>query len=628
MHRGTWFLRAARRVAPLAIILALCGGAAGASVVPGASATNSAIWPTFHFDEGRTGFNPFESAVGSGTVDELSTKWVGMNMGGLVQESSPAVTATTVYIADGLLGRLWAFSTSCGTRGALCDPSWSGQMSSDHSSQSSPAVANGLVYVGSNDGRLYVFDADGCGAALCQPLWTGTMDAGAGASSPLVRDGVVYVDDSTHLYAFPAAGCGSATCSPLWVGGLSSGGAGATSPAYAGGVVYASSIGSGGKLFAFPAAGCGAATCQPLWSADAGSSGPIESGPAVASGTVYVGVDQGLAAFAAAGCGASTCTPLWTGSHSFDRFAFGTPAVANGRVYVGVDNVLEVFNAGGCCQPQCDTLWTGTAIGTQGEIESSPAVADGVVYVGEDSMKVVAFDAAGCGSALCYPLWQGATDDSLVSSSPAIVDGVLYIGSGNRFYPDDHAGRLYAYSIDPITAAMPAISGFTPTSGVPGDTVTISGSHFTGATSVTFNNVDAGYTVDSDSQITATVPTDATTGYIAVDGAVSADKFTVANADFTITAAPTSRIVTAGAATTYLVSVWPNSSLTGNVDLSLSGLPAGTTGSFTPASTSSSSTLTIQSSHKTATGTATLTITGRSAGFAHTATVTLQVLKK
>jgi hypothetical protein len=437
-------LSGAGRLAVVAVLV-VCGVGVGGKA---SAATTSDVWRTFHFNPGRTGYDPLETAVGRGNVAQLGEKWVGMNMGGLVVDSSPAVTTTTVYITDDWFGRLWAFPTSCGSHGSSCQPSWSGQMASDFSSESSPAVANGLVYVGSNNGRLYVFKAGGCGAALCEPLWTGMMSAGASASSPLVRNGVVYLGTTDNrLFAFPAGGCGAATCPPLWVG-EGSGGGGFTSPAYANGVVYVTSIGSGGELYAFPATGCGSTSCPPLWSADSGSTtDPIESGASVANGVVYVGVNSGLAAFAANGCGASTCKPRWTGSQGFNEFAFDTPAVANGFVYVGVDSSLEVFKAGGCGQAHCTAVWTGTADGTQAEIESSPAVANGVVYVGENSMKVLAFAAAGCGSAACLPLWQGATDDSIVSSSPAIVNGVLYVGSGNRFYPDDEAGRLYAFSL-------------------------------------------------------------------------------------------------------------------------------------------------------------------------------------
>jgi hypothetical protein len=52
----------------------------------------------------------------------------------------------------------------------------------------------------------------------------------------------------------------------------------------------------------------------------------------------------------------------------------------------------------------------------------------------------------------------------------------------------------------------PTISGFTPTSGAVGSSVTINGANLTGATSVTFGFVAARYTVNSATQITATVP--------------------------------------------------------------------------------------------------------------------------
>src|SRR5947209_13804064 len=44
--------------------------------------------------------------------------------------------------------------------------------------------------------------------------------------------------------------------------------------------------------------------------------------------------------------------------------------------------------------------------------------------------------------------------------------------------------------------ACPSISGFTPSSGPPGTSVTISGCGFTGATKVTFHGVSASFTVN------------------------------------------------------------------------------------------------------------------------------------
>jgi hypothetical protein len=63
---------------------------------------------------------------------------------------------------------------------------------------------------------------------------------------------------------------------------------------------------------------------------------------------------------------------------------------------------------------------------------------------------------------------------------------------------------------------VPTITGFSPTSGGIGAVVTISGTAFTGATSVTFNGTSSTFTISSDTQITATVPSGATTGSIAV----------------------------------------------------------------------------------------------------------------
>src|SRR5215208_7003685 len=66
-----------------------------------------------------------------------------------------------------------------------------------------------------------------------------------------------------------------------------------------------------------------------------------------------------------------------------------------------------------------------------------------------------------------------------------------------------------------ITAASaaPTVTSLNPTSGPVGTIVTITGTGFTGATAVEFNGVAASsFTVDSDTQIRATVPAGATTG--------------------------------------------------------------------------------------------------------------------
>ena len=87
-------------------------------------------------------------------------------------------------------------------------------------------------------------------------------------------------------------------------------------------------------------------------------------------------------------------------------------------------------------------------------------------------------------------------------------------------------------------ASAPSITDFSPTSGTAGTNVVLTGTAFTSASVVAFNGTNASFTVNSDTQITATVPSGATTGpitMIAPGGlATSASNFTV-NAPIVIT---------------------------------------------------------------------------------------------
>ena len=83
----------------------------------------------------------------------------------------------------------------------------------------------------------------------------------------------------------------------------------------------------------------------------------------------------------------------------------------------------------------------------------------------------------------------------------------------------------------PASANAPTIAGFSPSGGAFGSSVVITGTNFSTATAVAFNGASASFTVDSATQITATVPNTATTGLISVtnpDGtAFSASAFVV-----------------------------------------------------------------------------------------------------
>jgi hypothetical protein len=98
-----------------------------------------------------------------------------------------------------------------------------------------------------------------------------------------------------------------------------------------------------------------------------------------------------------------------------------------------------------------------------------------------------------------------------------------------------------------------------------------------------------------------------------------------ATPNFSLSASPSSLTVTQGTSGSSTITVNPTGGFTGSVALSASGLPAGVTASFSPASTTGSSTLTLTASSTATTGTATVTITGTSGALTHTTTVTLTV---
>lgn len=403
-------------------------------------------WPQFRFNDGHTGVNKFEKVLNRDNVPRLSLAWQAQ-LGRIVDMSSPAVVGGVAYIGS-TDGTLWAYpADGCGSD--FCDqPLW--QSTSLAQIMDSPTVANGIVYVGSqtdensNDGKLSAFSASGCGQAVCAPLWQGAAGSESVlSSSPAVADGVVYVATfEGKLFAFDAAGCGQALCQPLWTG--QAGGAIESSPTVYKGLVYVGS--DDGKLNAFKVGGCGGkALCKPKWTGDLGSPA-YASSPAIAKGVVYVGAAHALSAFDAKGCGAKSCAPLWQAVDDTDFFN-GSPAVSNGHVYIGWSTGLAAYPADGCGAATCDKEWVLFGDGFQAAMLSSPTVANGVVYAGRNTGEVLAWAEGPCGDFLCHQIWSGKVNEEIVSSSPTVVNGKLYIGSADKFFPEDIAGRLYVFEL-------------------------------------------------------------------------------------------------------------------------------------------------------------------------------------
>ncbi|MFZ0318311.1 MAG: PQQ-binding-like beta-propeller repeat protein [Candidatus Sulfotelmatobacter sp.] len=175
---------------------------------------------------------------------------------------------------------------------------------------SSPAVANGVVYVGSGDGNIYALNAN-TGAKLWNYTTGGPVD-----SSPAVANGVVYVGSAdSNIYALNAT-----TGTKLWSYATADD-IYLSSPAVANGVVY---IGSQDyNVYAVDTA-----TGTRLWSYATG--GNVDSSPAVANGVVYIGsYDGNIYAL-----NATTGAKLWSYTTAGTIFP-SSPAVTNGVVYIG-----------------------------------------------------------------------------------------------------------------------------------------------------------------------------------------------------------------------------------------------------------------------------------------------------
>lgn len=243
--------------------------------------------------------------------------------------------------------------------------------------RSSPAVVDGVVYVGSDDGFLYAIDG-----ASGEERWRFRTD-GAACSSPAVSNGVVYVaSDDGHLYAVDAA--------------------------------------EGGKRweFAIGEAGCAWRGRHNL---------VILSSPAVSRGLVYIGSPDGYLhaldsttgkqrwRFKPVAVLGSPGPVLWRPSPAEVRRLPGQPVYSSpviGGHLVYVRDSLGVLHA----LDKATGRWR-WSFETGAEIGSSPAVSGGVVYEGR-----YALDAA-----TGKTIWAIGITNHIAFATPATSDGMVYV---------------------------------------------------------------------------------------------------------------------------------------------------------------------------------------------------------
>jgi hypothetical protein len=185
----------------------------------------------------------------------------------------------------------------------------------------------------------------------------------------------------------------------------------------------------------------------------------------------------------------------------------------------------------------------------------------------------------------------------------------------------------------PTQAVVQGASGtynvtITPTNGFSGG-VTLSISGLPAGASGTFTPNPA--TGSATLTVTTTASTPAGTYPLTITGGsgslthTTSVSLTVNVPDFSLGATPATQTVVQGASGTYSVTVAPSNGFSGGVTLSLSGLPTGASGTFTPNPATGSATLTVTTTASTPAGTYPLTITGVSGSLTHTTTVSLTV---
>lgn len=364
----------------------------------------------FASDQGAVMFrgNPQHTGVydGKGGFPIQKERWRFKT--GNVNRSTPAVANGVVYVGSHT-GNLYAIDAKTGAA------NWVTQLGGEISS--SPAVAEGTVFVG-NDAGFYALDAKS--GERQWTIKTGEMLPFTGRwdyfqSSPTYFAGVVYFGSADgNIYSVDAR-----TGNVLWK--FKTDGRVRTSPALADGVLYCGSM--DGNLYALDAK-----TGQRKWKfKTAGNSffplGEVQSTPAAADGMVFFGSRDGFLY----AVDAATGEKKWTYSHE-GSWCISGPAVADGMVFAGSSDGRFV-NA--VDEKTGQEKWR---FKMPSRVFTSGAIAGGNVYFGAWGGEAMWFDAK-------TGKTKGATmAEAAVQASPVIADGVLYFAS------DD--GYVYALELE------------------------------------------------------------------------------------------------------------------------------------------------------------------------------------
>jgi outer membrane protein assembly factor BamB len=371
--------------------------AIGSSTIPVSS------WPMWRHD-------PAHSSTAPEGPSNLTLAWKFTTNGAVI--SSPSVADGIVYVGSQ-------------DKNIYAIGAWSGNLiwkfTTQGAVESSPAVANGKVYTGGDDGYVYCLDAYN-GSLIWKTFVNGDLPYTYGSlvlkSSPAVVGDRVYIGSlDGYLYALDA-NKGKIVWKTETEGPI------LCSPAVADGAVYfTSEEPTTGVLYKLDADNGDVVWKQQLPYEHQFTGGTEMMGsPSVAAGMVFASAD--LRTYY--GINAATGEVVWTFTDPVAmEFIVSSPIYVDGKLFI-----IDKFNIACLDATNGDTIWSSF---TGDELYVSPSYADGKIYIVTSQRHIYILDAANNGAKLA-----SYTTPSSSWSSPTISNGRLYVGN--------HDWNVYCFS--------------------------------------------------------------------------------------------------------------------------------------------------------------------------------------
>jgi PKD repeat protein len=246
------------------------------------------------------------------------------------------------------------------------------------------------------------------------------------------------------------------------------------------------------------------------------------------TGFAAVEVALGAAFFQASDCTGAASDDFFSDSASGDN---AWHQVTGALVApVGTQSALFDLGVSEACDDFCSLAANFDDLDVEDTVDTTPTIRsfDPTSGPGGTSVTITGTDFTGATNVAFNGTPAGFTIQSATSIIASVPGGAT---SGPLTVTTASGTGTSASSFTVTVAPPPTIGSFTPTSGPVGTSVDILGTSFTGASAVSFNGTPASFTVNSDSELHATLPSGATTGPISVTTpsgtGTSASSFTV-----------------------------------------------------------------------------------------------------